>query len=89
MVCISDKWFIKHKVYSYIVNIHFVVPSAPIIKNLEVLDSESIHVEWNIPTDTNGILTTYTISYSNENNSVMSFIVPFNGQNVRYSYITW
>ena len=62
-----------------------VVPSAPIIKNLTVIGSRSVHVEWNIPTDVNGVLTIYTISYSEENGSVISFDVPFNGQNVSYS----
>ena len=68
--------------------IFVVVPSAPVIKNLTVISSGSVHVEWNIPADTNGVLTIYTISYSNENGLVKTFIVPFNGQNVSYSYIT-
>ena len=67
--------------------IFVVVPSVPIIKNLTIINSGSVHVEWNIPADTNGVLTLYTISYSDENGSVKSFIVPFNGQNVSYSYI--
>ena len=66
----------------------YVVPTAPIIKNMTVIDSGSVYVEWNIPTETNGALTIYTISFSDENGSVMSIIVPFSGQNVRYCYIT-
>ena len=66
----------------------YVAPTAPIIKNITVIDSGSIYVEWNIPMETNGALTIYTISFSDENGSVMSIIVPFSGQNVRYCYIT-
>ena len=62
-----------------------VVPSAPVIKNMTVIDSTSVHVEWNIPKDANGVLTIYTISYSKENGSVISFTTPFNGQDVSYS----
>ena len=59
-----------------------LAPSAPIIKNLTVIDSRSVYVEWNIPSDTNGALTTYTIYYSNENGAKRNLMVPFNRQNV-------
>jgi len=44
----------------------------------------SVHVEWNIPISTNGVLTFYTISYATDNGPARSLIVPFNGENVSH-----
>ena len=44
-----------------------------------------MHIEWYIPTDTNGILSGYTISYTVDDGSENNLTVPFNGQNVSWS----
>ena len=60
----------------------YIVPSAPVIKDLTPIDSESVHVEWNIPIVNYGIITIYTIYYTIENGPERSLIVPSNGQDV-------
>ena len=62
--------------------VYLLVPTAPAVKGITAIDSESVHIEWNIPTNINGILTNYTISYTIENGSERNVTVPFNGQNV-------
>ena len=74
-------------IHNYITKLHHcfpLVPTAPVIKNITAIDSESVRIEWNVPTEINGILTTYTISYTIESGSGRSIIVPFNGQNVSH-----
>ena len=51
------------------------------------IDSESVHIEWYMPTNTNGILSIYTIFYNAENGVERNLIVAFNGQNVSQFYI--
>ena len=46
-----------------------------------------MRIEWNIPADTNGVLTIYTVYYIIENGPERSLIVPFNGQDVSHNYI--
>ena len=65
----------------------YLVPSAPVVKDITAIDSESVQIEWYIPTDTNGILSIYTISYTVDNGPEKSLVVQFNGQNVSYSCI--
>ena len=66
----------------------FLVPSAPVVKDITAIDSESVHIEWYIPTDTNGILSFYTILYyTTESGSETNLIVPFIEQNVSHSCI--
>ena len=63
-----------------------LVPSAPVVKEITAIDSGSVRIEWYIPTETNGELTIYTISYTVENGPERSLIVLFNGHNVSQSY---
>ena len=67
--------------------LYSLVPSAPVVKNITAIDTESVQIEWYMPTDTNGMLSVYTISYTVENGSERNFIVPFNKQNVSHGYI--
>ena len=62
-----------------------LAPTAPIVKDITAIDSGSVRIEWNIPADTNGVLTIYTIYYIIENDPERSLIVPFNGQPVSHS----
>ena len=64
----------------------YVVPTAPIAKDITAIDSESVRIEWNIPADTNGVITIYTIYYIIENGPERNLIVPFNGQDVSHDY---
>ena len=64
----------------------YVVPIAPVVKGITAIDSESVRIEWNIPADTNGVLTIYTIYYIIENGPKRSLIVPFSGQDVSHNY---
>ena len=65
---------------------HFlsVVPTAPIVKDITAIDSGSVHIVWYIPTDTNGVLTAYTVFYTIEDDPEISLEVLFNGQNVMH-----
>ena len=67
--------------------LYSLVPSAPVIKDLTAIDTESVHIVWCIPIDTNGVLSDYIISYTVSNGPKRSLIVPFNEQNVSYSCI--
>ena len=40
------------------------VSSAPVITSVTAIDSYSVHVIWTAPTQPNGIITDYTITYS-------------------------
>ena len=64
-----------------------LVPSAPVVNYMTAIDSESVLIEWYMPTNTNGILSIYTISYNTENGVERNLIIPFNGQNVSQFYI--
>ena len=63
----------------------YLVPSAPVVKDVTAIDSESVQIEWYIPTDTNGIVSIYNISYAADDGSEKNLIVPFNGENVSQS----
>ena len=71
---------------NYTIIVYLLVPTAPVVKGITAIDSESVHIEWNIPADTNGVLTIYTIYYIIENGPERSLIVPFNGQDVSHDY---
>ena len=67
---------------------HFIaslVSSAPVVKNITAIDSKSVHVEWFMPNETNGIVSIYTISYATEDGLEKSLIVHFDGQIVSQS----
>ena len=75
-------------VHMYLITqLFLVVPSAPVVKDITAIDSGSVRIEWNMPTDANGELTIYTITYTIENGPGRRLIVPFNGKNVSYSYV--
>ena len=59
-------------------------PSSPVINAVTAIDSTSVRVEWNAPTNPNGMLTIYTIVYNIEGNSNRTANVPYNGQLVSY-----
>ena len=61
------------------------MPSAPVVKDITAIDSESVHIEWYMPANTNGILSIYTISYTIDDASKISVTVLFNGYNVSCS----
>ena len=63
----------------------YLVPSAPVVKDVTAIDSESVQIEWYKPADTNGIVSIYNISYTADDGSEKSLIVPFNGENVSQS----
>ena len=63
------------------------MPSAPVIKDVTTIDSESMHIEWYKPTYINGILSIYTIHYTIDGGPEMIVTVPFNGYNVSCSCI--
>ena len=58
-------------------------PSPPVINAVTTTDSTSVRVEWSIPTNPNGILTFYTITYSIESGVSTTVDVPYSGQLVR------
>ena len=57
------------------------VSSAPIITSVTAIDSYSLHVMWTVPTEPNGIITNYIITYSI---GALNFTIniPFNGETV-------
>ena len=63
-----------------------LVPSAPVVKDITAIDSHSVHIQWYMPTNTNGILSTYTIYYTIDGGSETSVTVAFNGYNVSCKY---
>ena len=54
------------------------VPSPPTINEITAIDSTSVRVQWSIPNNINGILTTYTIVYSIEGGDNITVNVPYN-----------
>ena len=71
---------------NYTIIVYLLVPTAPVVKSITAIDSESVRIEWNIPADTNGVITIYTIYYIIENGPERSLIVSFNGQDVSHDY---
>ena len=57
-------------------------PNPPVILSVTTIDSQSVHVIWNAPTQPNGVLISYTITYTIDDNSSSDFIIPFNGNTV-------
>ena len=55
-------------------------PSPPVINAVTAIDSTSVRVEWSIPTNPNGILTFYTITYNIEDDDSRTVNIPYNGQ---------
>ena len=61
-------------------------PSPPEITMVSEGIINTVRVTWNRPTELNGILASYTISYD-INDSILSVTVNYNGQEVRKNYI--
>ena len=57
-------------------------PSPPVITAVTAIDSASIRVVWSIPTNLNGMLTIYTITYNTEGDVMRIVNVPYNGKPV-------
>ena len=53
-------------------------PSPPVITAVTAIDSASIRVVWSIPTNLNGMLTIYTITYNTEGDVMRIVNVPYN-----------
>ena len=59
-------------------------PNPPMINGVTAIDSTSVQVDWSIPTNPNGILTVYAITYNIEGGVSMTVNVQYNGQLVMY-----
>ena len=57
------------------------VSSAPVITSVTAIDSFSVHVMWTSPSQPNGVITDYTITY-NIGGIVNTVNVPSNGVTV-------
>ena len=55
----------------------YLVSSAPVIISVTAIDSHSVHVTWRAPAEPNGVITVYTITYTQG-----SIYVRFNGEAV-------
>ena len=66
--------------------IFVLAPSPPFINRLTVIDSYSVHVEWNRPIELNGILTHYTFIYVTPSYTT-TLRIPYNGLEVRKQYM--
>ena len=49
---------------------------------MTAIDSTSVRIEWSKPTDPNGILSIYTITYIIEGSGSTTENIPYNGQPV-------
>ena len=67
-------------------HLHLVVPTPPVIKQLTVIGSRSVYVEWNRPVNFYGILSHYTIIYVTENVTT-NLTTPYNGIEVSTHHI--
>ena len=63
-------------------------PSPPVINAVTAIDSTSVRVEWSMPTNPNGMLTVYTITYNIEGGDSINVKIPYNGQPVSILYIS-
>ena len=59
----------------------FTVPAPPVLLSVTTIDSHSVHVTWRAPTQPNGVLISYTITY-NSDDSLTDISVPHDGQTV-------
>ena len=59
-----------------------LAPSPPVINAVTAIDSTSVQVQWSKPTNPNGILLTYTITYIIEGSGSVTENIPYNGQPV-------
>ena len=49
------------------------------IISLTTIDSQSVHVSWKAPTQPNGVLINYTITYTTDANGSSEATVPYEG----------
>jgi len=59
----------------------YTVPNPPVIDDVTNISSSVVRVTWTRPTNPNGILLTYTITYVN-NGDTRSQTVNYNGEEV-------
>ena len=62
-------------------NVFSTAPNPPVINEIVNISDSSVRVTWTRPTMLNGIITTYTISYTAGSNS-SNVTVPYNEQEV-------
>ena len=55
-------------------------PNPPVILSVTTINSQSVHVIWKAPTQPNGILISYTITYSIDHGNNITNDVPYNGE---------
>ena len=58
-----------------------LVPSPPVINTVSDNITSTVRVTWNRPTELNGVLVSYTVSYD-INGGVMTVTVVYNGEEV-------
>ena len=58
----------------------YIVSSPPVITMVTAIDFTSVRVEWNMPTNVNGMLTIYTITYNIEGGDNRTVNIPYNKQ---------
>ncbi|XP_065907794.1 cell adhesion molecule DSCAM-like isoform X2 [Dysidea avara] len=63
-------------------------PYPPVLVEVTAVNSASVNIHWNKPSAVNGILTSYAIYYSIDNNPVIMKAVPFNGRETQEYIIT-
>lgn len=68
-----------------VTKLFLLAPTPPLIESLTIIDSESVHVEWNRPENLNGILTHYNITYVTPSGT-QTLITLYNGLEVRITY---
>ena len=58
-------------------------PNPPVILSVTTIDSQSVHVTWRAPTQPNGVLNSYTVTYNINHGSSGRIDVPYDGNPVR------
>ena len=64
-------------------------PSPPVITAVTAIDATSVQVTWSMPTNPNGILTVYTITYNVEGGNSRTVNIPYSGQPVSILYFVY
>jgi len=76
--------------YCTLNSVHHIIfpaaPNPPVLISVTTIDSQSVHATWRAPTQPNGVLTSYTISYHTNTGSDLSVDVPYNGRMVSTYY---
>ena len=54
--------------------------NPPVILSVTTVDTQSVHVTWRTPTQPNGVLISYTITYNIDHGNNITIDVPYNGE---------